>query len=164
MKEPLEKVAIQSFIDEVFADRTFAEKPFEINVVAPERTFLEKVCLLHEEFAKHDQEKIRVNRMSRHLYDITMMLNTPIAEKALTDTELYKHIIAHRRMFQAMKDFDYDTLLPATINIVPPESVIAKWEDDYSKMQAMIYGESPSFKTMIGKLKQLNERINQMVW
>jgi hypothetical protein len=67
-------------------------------------------------------------------------------------------------MFQAMKDFDYDTLLPATINIVPPESVIAKWEDDYRKMQTMIYGESPSFSVIIDKIKQLNEWINQIDW
>jgi predicted nucleotidyltransferase component of viral defense system len=164
MKEPLETVEIQSFIDEIFPQAAFAEKSFKINVVAPERTFLEKVCLLHEEFAKHDQEKIRVNRMSRHIYDIVRMLDTPIAEKALNDTELYKHIIAHRRMFQAMKDFDYDTLLPATINIIPPENIIAKWEEDYSKMQAMIYGEAPSFETIIGKITQLNERINKIVW
>jgi predicted nucleotidyltransferase component of viral defense system len=164
MKEPLEKVEIQSLVDEVFADRSFAEKPFEIQVVAPERTFLEKVCLLHEEFAKKEQEKIRVNRMSRHLYDIAMMLNTPIAEKALNNKELYKHIIAHRRMFQAMKDFDYDTLFPDKINFVPPEIVLSYWENDYAKMQTMIYGKSPTFSEMIDKIKQLNERINRIVW
>lgn len=163
MKEPLEKVKIQSFVDEIFPQATFAEKPFEIQVVAPERTFLEKVCLLHEEFAKKEQEKIRVNRMSRHLYDIVRMLDTPIAEKALNDTELYKHIIAHRRMFQAMKDFDYDTLLPNKINIIPPDSVVAKWEDDYRKMQAMMYGESPSFGVIIEKIKQLNKRLRNNI-
>ncbi|GHU64344.1 nucleotidyltransferase [Bacteroidia bacterium] len=162
MKESLEKVKIQSFVDEIFPQATFAEKPFGINVVAPERTFLEKVCLLHEEFAKKEQEKIRVNRMNRHLYDIVRMLDTPIAEKALNDTELYKHIIAHRRMFQAMKDFDYDTLFPDKIKIVPPDSVIAKWEDDYRKMQAMMYGESPSFGVIIEKIQQLNERLNKI--
>jgi predicted nucleotidyltransferase component of viral defense system len=164
MKEPLETVEIQSFIDDVFADRSFAEKPFEIQVVAPERTFLEKICLLHEEFAKKEQGKIRVNRMSRHLYDITMMLNTPIAEKALNNKELYKRIIAHRRMFQAMKDFDYDTLFPDKINIIPPKIVLSKWEDDYAKMQIMIYGNSPTFSEMIDNIKQLNERINRIVW
>ena len=161
MKEPLEKVEIKSFIDEVFADRPFAEKPFEIQVVAPERTFLEKICLLHEEFSKQD-ERIRVNRMSRHLYDVARMLDTPIAEKALNNTGLYKSIIAHRRMFVAMKDFDYDTLSPATINIVPPESVIAKWEEDYNKMQTMIYGEYMPFNNLIDKIKHLNALINKL--
>jgi predicted nucleotidyltransferase component of viral defense system len=162
MKEPLEKVKIQSFIDKQYPQADFTENLFEIQAVAPERTFWEKVCLLHEEFSKKEQDKIRVNRMSRHLYDIVMMMETPIAAKALNDTELYKHIIAHRRMFQAIKDFDYDTLMFQTISIIPPENVIAKWEDDYEKMQAMIYGESPSFKKIIEKIKQLNERINNL--
>jgi hypothetical protein len=165
MKEPLENVEIKSFVDEVFADRQFTEKPFDIQVVAPERTFLEKVCLLHEEFAKKEQGKIRVNRMSRHLYDIARMLETPIAEKALNDIELYKHIIAHRKVFIGLTEFDYDTLLPATINIIPPESVIDKWADDYTKMQTIIYGDNtPTFSEIINKIKQLNNRINQIVW
>ena len=161
MKEPLESVEIKSFIDETFAGKAFANKSFAISVVAPERTFLEKICLLHEEFSKQD-ERIRVNRMSRHLYDIARMSDTKIAEKALNNTDLYKSIIAHRRMFIAMKNFDYDTLSPATINIIPPEFVIAKWEEDYNKMQAMIYGEYVPFNKLIDRIKQLNERINRI--
>jgi predicted nucleotidyltransferase component of viral defense system len=164
MKEPLESVEIKSLVDEVFADRAFADKPFSVATVVPERTFIEKICLLHEEFAKQDKEKIRVNRMSRHLYDIVRMLETPIAEKALNDTELYKHIIAHRKTFIGLTEFDYDTLKPDTINIIPPESVISKWEDDYAKMQAMIYGDPIPFNSLIDKIKQLNERINRIVW
>lgn len=164
MKEPLETVEVRSFVDEVFADRAFADKAFSVATVVPERTFLEKICLLHEEFSKQDKEKIRVNRMSRHLYDIARMLDTPIAEKALNDTELYKHIIAHRKTFIGLTEFDYDTLLPATINIIPPESVINKWKEDYAKMQTMIYGDVPSFSKIISKTQQLNNRINQIVW
>lgn len=163
MKEPLVNVEIQSFVDEVFAGRTFVDKPFPVAAVVPERTFLEKICLLHEEFAK-EQDKVRVNRMSRHLYDIVCMLDTPIAEKALNNTELYKHIIAHRKTFIGLTDFDYDTLFPQTINIIPPENVIAKWEEDYIKMQTMVYGESPSFEEITEKIRQLNERIRRVVW
>jgi hypothetical protein len=42
----------------------FADKPITIPVVNPERTLLEKVFFLHEEFQKQEG-KIRVNRMSR---------------------------------------------------------------------------------------------------
>jgi predicted nucleotidyltransferase component of viral defense system len=160
MNEPLEIVKVQSFIDEVFAGRPFVDKPFEIQVVSPERTFMEKICLLHEEFAKKEQGNIRVNRMSRHLYDIAMILGTPIADKALNDMDLYRRIVAHRRMFIAMKDFDYDTLLQGKVNIVPPEALFGTWEDDYEKMREMIYGDAPSFSTMIEQLSRLNERIN----
>ena len=163
MKEPLQKVEIQSFIDKHFSRATFCEKSFEINVVAPERTFLEKVCLLHEEFFK-PSESIRVERMSRHLYDLARMIDTPIAENALQNKDLFQSIVTHRRMFIAMKDFDYETLSSATINIVPPKSVIAKWEDDYNKMQTMIYGKSLSFNDIINKITQLNEKIKRLEW
>jgi len=163
MKEPLESVEIKSFIDETFAGKAFADKSFTVSVVVPERTFLEKICLLHEEFSKQD-ERIRVNRMSRHLYDIARMLDTQITEKALNNNDLYKSIIAHRRMFIAMKDFDYETLNPATINIIPSEFVIARWEEDYNKMQTMIYGEYIPFNRLIDKIKELNEKINRIEW
>ena len=163
MKEPLQKTGIQSFIDRHFSQATFAEKPFEINVVVPERTFLEKICLLHEEFAKPN-ESIRVERMSRHLYDLARMTETHIAESALKNRDLFQSIVAHRRMFIAMKGFDYDTLSPATLNIIPPENVIAKWEEDYSKMQAMIYGKSFSFNALIEKIEQLNKKLNELKW
>ena len=163
MKEPLQKVEIQSFIDKYFSRAAFCEKSFEINVVAPERTFLEKICLLHEEFFK-PSESIRVERMSRHLYDLARMIDTPIAENALQNKDLFQSIVTHRRMFIAMKDFDYETLSSATINIVPPKSVIAKWEDDYNKMQTMIYGKSLSFNDIINKITQLNEKIKRLEW
>jgi hypothetical protein len=42
-------------------------------------------------------------------------METSITEKALNDKDLYKSIVAHRRMFIAMKGFDYDTLTPTMI-------------------------------------------------
>jgi hypothetical protein len=159
MKEPVQKVEIQSLIDRHFSQATFVEQSFEINAVVPERTFLEKICLLHEEFSKPN-EQMRVERMSRHLYDLTRIMDTPIAENALNNKGLYQSVVAHRRMFIAMKDFDYDTLAPATVNIIPPENIIAQWEDDYNKMKTMIYGETLPFNKLIDKIKNLNKRIN----
>ncbi|MDR2962574.1 MAG: nucleotidyl transferase AbiEii/AbiGii toxin family protein [Bacteroidales bacterium] len=164
MREPLQPVELQSMIDEQFPNEEFTEKPFEVQTVVPERTFIEKICLLHEEFAK-PQELMRTERMSRHLYDLVQIMDTPIADKALTDKNLYKSIVEHRRIFIGLKDFDYSTLAPATIKIVPPENSIDLWKTDYETMQGtMIYGNSLSFKKLLEKIKQLNERINQIDW
>ena len=91
-------------------------------------------------------------------------MDTPISENAVQSKGLFKSIVNHRRMIIAMKDFDYNTLAPATINIIPPESVITKWEEDYDKMQTMIYGKSLPFNILIGKITQLNERIKRLEW
>jgi predicted nucleotidyltransferase component of viral defense system len=160
MNAPIKKIILQAILDESFPNTPVAEKPFELNAVVPERTFWEKICLLHEEFAK-PQELIRIERMSRHLYDLERMMNTDIAEKALKDKDLYNSIVEHRRVFVGLKGFDYDTLATKTIKIVPPESVIAMWQQDYETMQrTMIYGNSLPFNMLIDKIKQLNEKIN----
>ena len=164
MREPLETVKLQSIIDKAFPNTKFAEKPFNAQVVVPERTFLEKICLLHEEFAK-PQELVRTERMSRHLYDLVQMMDTEVADEALANKELYNSVVEHRRIFVGLKGFDYSTLAPQIIKIIPPDSVIDLWKSDYEIMQStMIYGKSLSFNKLIDKIKQLNERINRIVW
>jgi len=162
MNEPVTKIVLQSFLDETFPNTPIAEKSFEINAVVPERTFWEKICLLHEEFAK-PQELIRTERMSRHLYDLEKMMSSPIENKALKNKELYNSIVEHRRIFVGLKGFDYSTLATQTINILPPESVISQWRQDYETMrETMIYEESLPFDKLINRIKQLNEKINRI--
>ena len=67
------------------------------NSVNPERTFLEKLFLLHEEFHK-PLEKIRVDRLSRHLYDVYQLSKTEFL-KAIENSDLYKTIAEHRFNF-----------------------------------------------------------------
>lgn len=162
MSEPVSDIAINSMIDQVYPKVPFAEPKFTVRAVLPERTFLEKLFLLHEEFAK-PKDLIRVERMSRHLYDIGQMLKTPIVERAINDAALYRQVVEHRRTFIGLRSFDYDTLYPETFNIVPPASVIEQWETDYENMRMhMIYGESIRFDELVNDLKKLNSRINAL--
>ena len=163
MREPFERVKIQSLIDETLPDTPFSEKPFEVNAVLPQRTFIEKLCLLQEEFAK-PQELVRTNRMSRHLYDIVKISDTDLADKALADKKLWSSVVEHRQKFVKMKNFDYELLNPQNINIIPPDFIILQWQQDYETMQeTMIYGESLPFNKLINNIKQLNEKINRKI-
>ena len=161
MSEPKE-IALNSMIDQIYPEAPFAEQKFMVRAVLPERTFLEKVFLLHEEFAK-PKDLIRIERMSRHMYDIGQMLKTPIAERAINDENLYRQVVEHRRTFIGLRGFDYDTLYPATLNIVPPASIIEQWKIDYENMRLhMIYGESVSFEELINDLRYLNDRVKRL--
>jgi hypothetical protein len=151
-----------SIIDETFPDAPFTGTPFNVQAVVPQRTFIEKICLLHEEFAK-PQDEIRSERMSRHLYDLVQMMNTSIADEALADKELYDSVVEHRRTFIGLKGFDYDTLAPQRINIIPTTGIIDLWKADYETMQqTMIYGDSLPFDKLMDKIRELNERVNKM--
>lgn len=162
MSEPVSIVGLRSYIDNVYTAAPFTEPDFDIRAVVPQRTFLEKLFLLHEEFSK-PKDAVRTERMSRHMYDICQILETPVAEQALAEKELYLSVVEHRRTFIGLRGFDYSTLLPRTLDIIPPDSIIDSWRQDYKRMQeTMIYGDSPSFDKMIETMKGLNQRIHTL--
>jgi len=82
LMEPTENREIKSIISESFPKQNFASKSIIIPTVLPQRTFLEKVFLIHEEFSQKP-EKIRVDRLSRHLYDLEKLMDTEHGSKAL---------------------------------------------------------------------------------
>lgn len=161
MSEPVEDVLIDSLIDDAVPEAGFAEPKFTVRAVMAKRTFLEKIFLLHEEFAKGG-EQIRVDRMSRHLYDVHRMLHTPIAKEAMADKKLYDTVIEHRKTFIGLKGFDYSTLTKHALTFIPPECVYDAWKKDYKTMQEeMIYGESIPFDDMIAQLRAFNNKVNK---
>ncbi len=150
--EPNQEVAIKSMIDEHYSETDFAETEFVVNTTNPQKTFLEKLILLHEEFQK-PQEKIRHLRMSRHFYDIGQILDSEYGQAAIKNTALFENIIAHRRVLTPMKTTDYDTLNLQSLNIIPPDEFLDNYKSDYKEMRSsMIYGESLDFDTLLEKI------------
>jgi len=162
MMEPFEKCSFTSFVGEHFKGRPFADELITIPTVRPERTFLEKIFLLHEEF-QHPLKKIQVGRKSRHLYDLEKLMDTGFAKAALADKELYQTIVEHRRTITPLRGIDYSNHTPDKINPIPPDSIIGAWEKDYVAMQeSMLYRPSLPFDKLIGRLFELKAKINQL--
>jgi hypothetical protein len=125
---------------------------------------LEKLFLLHEEFQK-PAEEIRINRLSRHLYDVEKLMSTKFIDLALDNQSLYNEIINHRSIYTKIAAVDYNLHQPKTLNPIPPDKILGEWEKDYKAMQeAMIYGESLPFKQLIERMKELKQRINGINW
>ena len=165
LREPFTIKSFGSLVDEVYAGRDFAEPLFEVPTVNPERTFLEKVFLLHEEFNR-PAEKMRVDRLSRHLYDIYHLTKAGISEKAISDKELYETIVAHRYKFSRVGEVDYNLHNPKTLNPIPVLGIIEEWKSDYAKMKDdMIYEENkPSFEDLINNLEELRTKLQALDW
>lgn len=94
LREPFSDQRFSSIVDEYYPDAAFAQSYISVPTVNPERTFLEKIFLLHEEFQR-PADKMRVDRLSRHLYDIYQLSSTEFARKAINDKELYETIVKH---------------------------------------------------------------------
>ena len=165
LREPFTVKSFGGLVDEVYADKDFAEPLFDVPTVNPERTCLEKLFLLHEEFHR-PAEKMRVDRLSRHLYDIYHLTKAGIAEKAINDKELYETIVAHRYKFSRVGEVDYNLHSPKTLNPIPVADKMEEWKSDYAKMKEdMIYEENkPSFEDLINNLNELKIKLQALKW
>ena len=153
--EPNESVQIQSWIDQQYPGAAFVTEPFEVIATDPRKTFLEKLILLHEEFQK-PTDKIRFYRMSRHFYDLDKMLNSEFGQEAIKDNELFKNIIAHRRVLTPMKTTDYNSIELKLLNVIPPAEHLDNYKADYKEMQlSMIHGKSLDFMDILERISSL---------
>ncbi|WP_367391742.1 nucleotidyl transferase AbiEii/AbiGii toxin family protein [Lewinella sp. LCG006] len=165
LREPFSVQTFGALVDEVYADRDFAEPLFEVPTVNRERTFLEKLFLLHEEFHR-PVGKMRIDRLSRHLYDLYHLSKAGITERAICDKELYETIVAHRHKFSKVGGVDYNHHNPKTLNPIPFPEIIDAWKTDYAKMlENMIYEENkPSFEQLIDNLNEVRTQLQELNW
>lgn len=165
LREPFSVQTFGALVDEVYEGRDFAASFFAVPTVNPERTFLEKMFLLHEEFHR-PAEKRRVDRLSRHLYDVYQLTKAGIADKAIVDKELYETIVTHRHKFSRVGGVNYNNHNPRTLNPIPPEDIADDWKKDYAKMlEDMIYEENkPTYEELIQNLTELKSKLQSLDW
>lgn len=162
LTEPMEKKPVLSFIDEQYAELPFSEPSFDVQVVIPTRTFIEKTLLLHEEFSKQ-KDKIRTDRLTRHLYDLEKMMDTEYGESAISDHELFETIVHHRKMITPLRGIDYSNHEKGKLSILPSAEVLKNWEVDYKTMQEnMIVGESLPWEKLLERIKTIQDRFNKV--
>ena len=98
--------------------------------------------------------------MSRHLYDLSTMMDTQVEADALADHALYEELIKHRESYSRISWVDYSTLGNLTVAFIPPGEVRELYRRDYQTMrEEMIYGESKSFEEIIARLEALQIKV-----
>ena len=158
--EPATLRSFRSMIGQEFFYMPFADKKVVIRCVNPERTFLEKIFLLHEEH-KRPKEKMVIKGKSRHFYDIYKISKTEYADEAVTNKELYKSIVAHREKFTKISGIDYALHFPPNLKPIPPQELIQEWEWDYANLQEqMIVGEVVTFENLLKNIELVCEKID----
>ena len=158
---PAEMKPVISFIDQEYNDLPFAEPAFDVQVVVPTVTFIEKALLLHEEFSK-PPAKIRTERLTRHLYDLDKIMNSQYGQKAIADDGLFETIVQHRKTVTPLRGLDYSNHVKGKLRILPPPEIIKNWEADYNTMQEnMIVGESLKWEDLLKKIKEIENKLNR---
>jgi hypothetical protein len=137
----------------------FKEPGCNVHVLAAERTFWEKATVLHTWFHAPADKKFR-DRQSRHYYDVVRLYQHELGKAAIKNTDLLLKVASHKEVFFPAAWARYADAKPGTLRIVPPDARLTELEQDYRKMQEMIFGEAPAFERLLEVLREIENAIN----
>lgn len=133
-----------------------------INTILPERTFLDKLLILHgwNIGVKDSLDRLPnpENRLSRHYYDVAMLWNSELKPNVLEMEDLLESVRSHNihsgfaRAWMKTKEVTFHTL-----EIVPNKDLIQVLRRDYKLMSdAMMFGDIPSFDWIVESISDLD--------
>ncbi|MEH7872355.1 MULTISPECIES: nucleotidyl transferase AbiEii/AbiGii toxin family protein [Rhizobium] len=141
-----------------------------VTTVKPERTFWEKVLILHamtemtEKRANEQNPEKPVpdlNRYSRHYYDVHQLwTNGAYGKETASMTELAEACRAHKELMFRAPDHRYDRAVPGSYRLQPTPEMRDKLSRDYERMSAMIFGEIPKFEDVMTSIAELEAFVN----
>lgn len=155
---PHEEYSIAPYAADEFPEH-FISPHCRVTAIKAERTFWEKVTILHAE-AFRPADKEMPLRYSRHYYDLFLMSASSIKESSLRDLELLDFVIKSKQLFFPCAWARYDLAKPGTMRLVPSTHSEKVLKDDYRSMGNMIFGECPPFEEILSSMKKLEEQIN----
>lgn len=158
---PVKEATITPYSAQLYA-RLFSQPSTEVLTVLPERTFWEKVTILHRE-AFRPEDRPFPSRYSRHYYDLYKMMQTPVKDNALSNNDLLERVVKFKDKFYRCPWARYDLAKCGTMKLLPPDYNMAKLRSDYEHMQNMLFGNKPSFYEIMNAMAELEKEINDSI-
>ena len=155
---PTETKEITPYAAEHFA-HLFSKANTSVLTVLPERTFWEKITILHREANRPHNSSMPL-RYSRHYYDLHCMSNSWVKDKTLKDVDLLNRVVMFKEKFYRSPWAGYEYAKHGSMKLMPPKHSVNSLKDDYSRMQRMIFGEKPSFELLMESIRNLENEIN----
>ena len=135
-----------------------------VTTVAAERTFWDKIVILHgvrNWFENRGVLRGEGQRVSRHYYDVHRILESEVGERAARDPALGADCVAHARMFFNSPDLRLDRATPGSFSLAPTGQMIVDLRRDYARMVGMIIGQPPAFDQVIASISALENELNR---
>jgi len=157
----IDQVKITSYVESEFKE-FFDESETYLVAVAPERTFWEKISILHRE-AHRPVEKECPSRYSRHYYDVYCLYNSRLNLLNSNGIKYLRQTMEFKQKFYRCSWARYDLAKEGYLKLIPPDYNLKFYREDYEKMKGMIYGGKPSFDEILDSIKELENKINAIV-
>ncbi len=156
---PMGSYRISAYAAEKFP-QFFVRPSIQVMAITPERTFWEKLTILHAE-AHRPAGNQMPSRYSRHYYDSYKLAKHGLAKNALLNEELLQQVVEFKQRFYPSGWANYQTAVAGTFKLIPNEYYISMLRKDYSAMAEMIFGEKPDFEEMLQFFSALEKTINE---
>lgn len=156
---PQELKPVRSYLAAAFPEQIDEGAGFEIRTLSAERTFWEKVTILHAEYHR-PQTKAFPARLSRHHYDLLMLFRSDLGKNAARNLALLARVVQHKQVFFKSSWANYESSKPGTLKLVPPPHQISALRSDYALMRDMFFSTPPSFEEILNNLAELEKLIN----
>jgi predicted nucleotidyltransferase component of viral defense system len=156
---PVSNHKIQSYAKDALKEK-ITEDAVTVRVLNAERTFWEKATILHQ-YAYIPADKKLPPRISRHLYDFFQLLNSPIKNKAVLDTNLLDRVAKHKSIYFASAWANYGTAKKGTLKLSPSPRTLKELERDYAAMESMFFGEIPNWQLILKTIDQFEQEFNR---
>ena len=139
----------------------FKQKSTDILTVSPERTFWEKVTILHHE-ANRPEHLSMPQRYSRHYYDLYRMSMSYVKENAFMHLDLLQKVVNFKMKFYPRSWAQYEKAIPGTLKLIPPAFRTSELLQDYTAMKDMLYADIPEFDEVMSVIEKLEKEINAL--
>jgi hypothetical protein len=142
------------------APEAFADFQAEVVALEVERTFWEKATILHAEFHR-PTDKAQPPRYARHFSDFVALWRHPSGRTAAERLDLLERVRLHKSRYFASSWAHYESAVPGTLRLHPPEFRMAELRRDYLAMRPMFLAEPLSFGEMMSVLGEAEETLNR---
>ena len=117
-------------------------------------------AILHAEFHR-PTDKAQPPRYSRHFSDFAALWRHPSGRTAAERLDLLERVRLHKTRYFASSWAHYESAVPGTLRLHPPEFRMAELRRDYLAMRPMFIAEPISFNEMISVLAEAEEALNR---
>jgi hypothetical protein len=131
----------------------------EVVALELERTFWEKATILHSEAHRPLSSPLR-DRTARHYADFASLWDHAAKDAALARPDLLVDVALHKSRFFRTGWASYETAVPGTMRLHPPEQRLRELRTDFAKMRPMFIGDAPTFAHILERIAAAEKAIN----
>ncbi len=135
-----------------------------VRSVTAQRTFLEKLTILHGLACRERDEGTKLNdrhKLSRHYYDVARLSERAEIMEVLANHELIAQVVEHSIRTFGNGWRKLGEAVPGSFNLVPQGKLAAKLRPDYDAMTGMVFGDPPEMNWILGRIAIVEAAINR---